>query len=318
MRRLPESIEAAGGRVLWVDRPGGVRLRAAVFGADGQGPWLVFLSGYVEFIEKNLESVTELVERGFRVATFDWRGQGLSTRALADPHKGHIDRFETHLDDLWAVLGAVGVPEDPVAIVGHSMGGHLAVRACLDRPGRFSRAVLLAPMIGIGRFGLSLASLSWLVDGLCGLGLGACYVPGGDGYGSANRRFEGNPLTADPERFAFVHTMIDRQPALALGDPTLGWVRAALRSIAWLNAPGRPESLQVPILAVVAGQERIVMNAATERFLPRLPDVRVLRLPEARHDILRETDPQRQAFWAACDAFLPAVAPVAATRAGTE
>ena len=105
-------------------RPGGVRLRAARFPAgrgSGDRGRCVFLSGYTEFIEKHLGSVAELTGRGFEVVTLDWRGQGLSDRALADRHKGHIDRMETHLEGLEAVLEAVdGFASGPSTVVAHS------------------------------------------------------------------------------------------------------------------------------------------------------------------------------------------------------
>lgn len=303
----PESVEAAGGRVQHVERPGGVRLRTAWFPAGGGGTRgrCVFLGGYTEFIEKHLGTIAELTARGFEVATLDWRGQGLSDRLLADRHKGHIDRMETHLDDLAAALSAVGgFAAGPLTMVAHSMGAHVALRTCMARPDRVSRAVLIAPMLGIGRPGLPTGLARRLVEWLSCTPLVESYVFGGAGYGPRRRRFEGNALTNDPEQFEQLHRLLDRNPDLALGDPTFAWVRAAFRSIAVVMAPGALEAVRTPLLLALAGQEAIVSNLAIEAAAARLPAARLVRFPEARHEILRECPPVRRAFWAAVDGFL--------------
>jgi len=51
--------------------------------AGRKGTVCIF-QGRAEFIEKYYEMARELRARGFAVATFDWRGQGLSQRALKD------------------------------------------------------------------------------------------------------------------------------------------------------------------------------------------------------------------------------------------
>src|SRR5436190_23687600 len=56
--------------------------------------------GRAEFIEKYFEVVNDLRERGFAVAALDWRGQGLSDRALPDRRKGHVGSFAEYDRDL--------------------------------------------------------------------------------------------------------------------------------------------------------------------------------------------------------------------------
>lgn len=306
---VPETVEAAGGSATLIERPGGIRLRAARFdpvSASGSEPRLcVFLSGYTEFIEKNLESIGELTDRGFSVLTLDWRGQGLSDRLLADRHKGHIDRMETHLEDLQAVLdGFAGFRDGRFFMVAHSMGAHLALRYAIDRPERVDRAVLIAPMLGIGRTGLPNWLARCLVEGFCLTPLAGSYIFGGAGYGPRRQRFEGNVLTQDQVRFERLHRLMAENPDLVLADPTFSWVRAALRSIEAVTVPGVLERVRIPLLLAVAGQDTIVSNAAIEAAAHRLPDAQVLRLSDAKHEILGELEPIRRAFWDAVDAFL--------------
>ena len=86
----------------------GARLRYACWNVPGTGVVkgsVVLLTGRGEFIEKYAtEVVGELLGRGYCVYAMDWRGQGLSDRALADRNKGHVDNFSTYMADLQLFL----------------------------------------------------------------------------------------------------------------------------------------------------------------------------------------------------------------------
>ena len=81
--------------------------------------------GRAEFIEKYFETVRELRARGFAVATLDWRGQGLSERALDDPRKGTSKTFPQYERDLDVFMNEVVLPDCPPPhfAIAHSMGG---------------------------------------------------------------------------------------------------------------------------------------------------------------------------------------------------
>src|ERR1700747_1167886 len=66
----------------------------------GRKGTVCIMQGRAEFIEKYFETVRDLRSRGFAVATFDWRGQGRSERALRDRHKGHVRDFAEYDTDL--------------------------------------------------------------------------------------------------------------------------------------------------------------------------------------------------------------------------
>lgn len=266
---------------------------------DARGVALV-LHGRTGFIEKYAEVMRELAALGLAVWSFDWRGQGLSTRLLDNPHKGHIDRFETYLEDLASFVGAVLAPEaaairGPRVLVAHSMGAHLALRHLHDRPRDFSLAALTSPMVCIRgpippRVQLGVAALG------ARFGRADRYASGGD-WGPRNQRFITNKRTHDRARFERVVASVRADPRLALGGPTLGWLAAAHRSIAVLLAPGYPERITAPVLAVAGGADAIVDTRATVRLMARLPAGRVVVVPEAKHEILHERDPQREPFW---------------------
>jgi len=302
-------IEASGGGVHWLEN-GGVRLRAAFWPGAGAGTML-FLHGRTEFIEKYIETVAELRQRGFAVWTLDWRGQGRSTRLLADPVANHVRSFDDYLQDLDSLL-AVAEPSHapPFLILGQSMGAHLALRLMARRPDVFEHAVLVAPMIDFlrpNRMPLRaahlLASLACTVPGMAGR-----FAPGTPRHPDRHRAFEANPLTSCTRRFAADLAWLDH-PGLAVGGATWGWIRAASGSIAAMRRPAFAAGVTTPLLMVLAGADRLVDNAAARRLAQRLPNVRLIEIDGARHEILREHDTHQAQFWAAFDAFIQPTSP---------
>ena len=298
------SIEDLGGTVRWIEADDGAKLRTAAFPVKGEDRGrLLFLSGFSEFIEKHLESIGDWQTRGFAVHTFDWRGQGLSDRALTNRDKGHVRDFEQFLADLDVVLREA-VPHGPLTLVGHSMGGHLALRLAHDRPARIARAVLIAPMIDLvlppGTHGIAhLAAM-----GLSWFGFDDHYVPGGQDYGPWRELFEGNVLTSDRRRFQATVDQIRANPPLRISAPTVGWAGAAFRSIGETRTPGYAEGVFAPTLVVGAGRDALVDVGAMRQMVGWLPRGRFVLIEEALHEILLERDELRNRFWRAFDGFI--------------
>jgi lysophospholipase len=282
----------------------GTRLRTARWPRDG-APLAVLVGGRGEFIEKHFETVADLVDRGFAVATMDWRGQGLSDRALPDRRKGHVADFAAYESDL-ALLVEREAPRGPVVLIGHSMGGHLVLRAAANRPGLCTRVVAVAPMIEIdfGRLGPRFPRLA--ARAAMAVGRSAAYVFGGAASDPVAMPFEGNPLTSDPGRFADMIEAIRSDPDLAVHGPTWGWLSAALASMDTLAASAR--RIAVPALLVAAGSDTVVVPAAIRRLAASMPHATLLDIPEARHEVLKERDEIRARFWAELDAFLAGIA----------
>ena len=284
--------------------PPGGRLRTAQW--SGPRGTVLLLNGRTEFIEKHLETVAALQSRGFAVLTMDWRGQGGSGRLLADPMRNHITSFQQHLADL-DLLVRTYVPAEPRPIMlAHSMGGHLGLRYLATRPGLFARAILTAPMIDMAlppRLTRRTARLlAWTATAIPLLG--ASFGPGTPRAPSPNRPFANNPLTTCPERFHADLAWLQSHPSLITGGATWSWLRAAADSIAAIHRPGFAEALDLPILMALAGDERLVSSKAAQTFAARLPEGRVLHLPAARHEVLRETRENQALFWAAFDEFV--------------
>jgi lysophospholipase len=267
---------------------------------------LCVFPGRAEFIEKYFEVVHDARARGFAVAMIDWRGQGLSDRALSDPRKGHVGGFSEFDTDLETFVREVVLPDcpPPFFALGHSMGGAVLLRAA--RRGRrwFDRVVLSSPMITLAGSAASRpARISARIMRL--LGFGRSYLPGGGATAVTSLPFVGNEVTSDPVRYARSAAVIDAEPKLGLGSPTIGWVDAAFRAMNEFADPSYPLQIRQPILIVAAGQDTVVSTPATGQFAVRLRVGSHLVVAGARHELLMEQDRYRAQFWAAFDAFVP-------------
>jgi lysophospholipase len=290
-----------------IKTPDGVNLRYARFAPPpGRKGTVVVLQGRAEFIEKYYETVRDLRARGFAVASFDWRGQGLSDRRLSDRHKGYVRDFSQYATDLDTVMEQVVLPDcpPPIYALAHSMGAAVAIRACHNGRRWFDRVVLLAPMIALApRHRIAMAgSLARL---LRYLGRGGAYVPTGSSDISGTENFLGNVVTSDPVRYARNVAVLEEEPALGLGAPTIAWTDAALKQMRQFRRPGYAGEIRQPMLLVAAGRDEVVSTPAIEEFGMHLLAGRHLILAGSRHEILQEQDQYRTQFWAAFDAFVP-------------
>lgn len=287
----------------WFARDGWAHRRFDWPAANPRGRILV-QGGRADIVEKYLETLAHFHGQGWSVTTFDWRGQGGSGRLSSDRHVGHADDFAVFVRDLadfWQDWRREG--EGKAALLAHSMGGHLALRALAERSIDPDAMVLVAPMVGI-RSPLG----AW-----AGERLAAALTRIGDPARPAwkarpDRRSAGHRqrlLTHDIDRFADEAWWYERQPDLLLGPPSWAWVLEAFRSGRSLGADPRLARTDVPILMLVAEADGLVDPRAALRLAATMPSVSVISFgDEAAHELLREADPVRTRVYAAIDAFL--------------
>ena len=287
--------------------PDGVSLRYARWSPPaGRRGTVCLFQGRAEFIEKYFETVADLRARGFAVATLDWRGQGLSDRLVADPHKGYVRNFSSYDLDLETFMREVVLPDcpPPIFALGHSMGGAILLRAARQGHRWFDRIVLSAPMIAL-RGGRALGAARATVRVMRLLGMGGSYVPGGDHALVGSRPFVGNMLTSDPVRYARNAATLEAEPALGIAAPTIAWADSAFKVMNDFAQPAYASQIRQPILIVGAGRDEVVSTQAIEEFAMRLRAGSHLMVAGAEHEVLMEQDRYRGQFWAAFDAFVP-------------
>lgn len=308
MSSTPIDIEAKADLIEWLDTPDGFTLRVGMFRATkrpNKGSVLL-LHGRNEALEKYDHVIDELNGRGFDVVSFDWRGQGRSTRFFNNGRRGYIDDFEQHAQDLDLVFTKIALPEarPPFYILAHSMGGLVALYAAPRLVNRLRRMVLASPFVALGDDTLSTGQMHALSSTLCFMGLGNIYLAGGD-LGSLNTAFISNKLTTDMQRFEHNRTLMDPEYGLGVGGPTAAWLRACTDAMAVIADPDHHARIHIPTLIIGSGADKIVSNAAIEDYANRLRSGALIMIDGARHELMQETAFYRAQFFAAFDAFIP-------------
>ncbi len=291
-----------------IKTPDGVNLRYARWQppAGRKGTVCIF-QGRSEWIEKYFETVRDLRARGFAVASLDWRGQGLSDRMLSDRRKGYVRDFADYDTDLETFMREIVLPDCPPPIfgLGHSTGATILIRAAHKGRRWFDRMVLTSPLIRLGGVDYTMGAGPIIVRAMRLAGFGSMYVPKSDTSIVESRPFLGNILTSDPVRYARNAAVLEAEPALALGAPTVAWVDSAYRAMAQLQERSYPAYIRQPILIVAGGSDQVVSTLAIEDFATMLRAGSHLVIVGAQHEILMEQDRFRSQFWAAFDAFVP-------------
>jgi pimeloyl-ACP methyl ester carboxylesterase len=113
----------------------GLRYHLREWGTPG-APMLVLLHGWMD-VSASFQFVVDALARDWHVVAPDWRGYGLTDKGPGDCYW-----FADYLADLDAILDAVGA-DAAVNLIGHSMGGNIALLYGGARPARVRALVNL-------------------------------------------------------------------------------------------------------------------------------------------------------------------------------
>jgi 2-hydroxy-6-oxonona-2,4-dienedioate hydrolase len=117
----------------------GLRLRVLESGAAADDP-VVLVHGWGACVYTFRFALEALARAGRRALTFDLRGHGLSDKPVG------LEDYETPalIGDLRELMDGCGL--ERADIIGHSLGGSVALKFALAHPSRVRRLVLVAPV----------------------------------------------------------------------------------------------------------------------------------------------------------------------------
>jgi pimeloyl-ACP methyl ester carboxylesterase len=223
----------------------------------GSGRPVVFLHGLQGGAQSWVPQLTLLSDR-FHIIAWDAPGYGES-----DPVSGSIDDFAT------AALEFITTHlSEPAAVVGHSLGGVIALRMASLEPRAMSRIVLSCTHPGHGRQPDADVSdrYSRRMEELATLPR--------DEYG---RRRARGMLPDD----APVHAVEAIARIASVVRPE--GIAAAIRAIESADLRPYLDAINLPALVVTCERDRVVSPERVSPLLERLPDVRHVRLPGLGH-----------------------------------
>ena len=242
-----------------------------------------------------VESLTETFFNNRRILAADWRGYGLTTGPATDSYW-----LPDYLGDLDALLRHL-CPDQPIDLVGHSMGGNVVMMYAGVRPARIRRLVNLegfgmpqtVPAMAPKRYAQWLDELQALDQGELN------FKPYADLEGVAKRLQKTNPrLRLDHAQFLAHHWA---QPTHEgqwelLGHPAHKLVNPNLYQVEEMLALYR--SITAPTLCVLAEDNemrtwwkgRYTLDEFKTR-IAQVPNLQTLSLPDCGH-MLHHDQPQ--------------------------
>ncbi|HKQ69617.1 MAG TPA: lysophospholipase [Polyangiaceae bacterium] len=245
-----------------------------IFAPQGAPQVAVLMTiGYFENQKRYREVVERWNDKGILVAIYDLRGHGLS-----EGPRGFIERFDDYLDDARDLLTELDHDPrwkqlSPPMLFGHSLGGLISIHTALRAPDRIGGLALSSPYLELAqkvpapklfvgkllsRFAPSISLEGTLKGKDCthDLAIAGAYDHDPMNFRKANVRWFTEAMAAQKRAFELAHR------------------------------------LNMPLFCLQAGEDRVTLPAATERFMERVSSVdrQYLRLPGLFHEILNETD----------------------------
>lgn len=278
----------SGGAAHWAETSDGVQIRVGHWPVAGARGTVLIFPGRTEFIEKYGQISAGLAKRGLASVAVDWRGQGLADRLVGNPLIGHVAHFTDYQKDVAAMIRVArefDLPR-PFFLLAHSMGGAIGLRAVMEGLA-VDAATFSGPMWGI-KIAPHLKPVAWALSTVMPrLGQGLRLPPGSrlehhvlvDG-------FDGNLLTRDPAQFEIMRQQLVAHPQLALGGPSMVWLREALSETRHLASRAAPN---LPCLTLLGSNERIVDIPAIERRMEGWKNGQLEIVPDGEHEVLMES-----------------------------
>lgn len=262
--------------------------------------------GFTEFAEKYFEVTRDLDAVGYHVWTLDWRGQGGSDRWLDDPLKPYNMGFDREARDLAQFVSKTVTTKTAAkpALIAHSMGAHIALRALHDHGELFSCAALSAPMLRFDTKPWPRPVAKLVVALAVMLGCGGCAAPADTEWRWKLPPIEEDPRSHDPARRGVHLEYYETKPELKLAGPTFGWIAQAFKSTEMMMQPDYLREIKTPILVGTAGADSIVQVEPQAELAATAPDATQRVFDGARHELWMELDDYRAPWLRAVLDFL--------------
>lgn len=270
--------------------PNGLTLTALELLGDPKNT-LVIIPGRGEIGHKYAELLFSLRSLNWRILILFSRGQGGSTRLLADSNRCHIDRFEYFRADIQFLLNKLYVKE--YKLMAFSLGALISLDLIVNGDHIPKKAALLAPYI-YPYFPLPKFVLRTLILSLGYLPLlKISYTPHGHNY--KRIPFADNHHSHSEIRYNLYHDYYAAHPELTIGGPTWGFLRQAyLTQMRLIHGDFK---FKIPIMGILAGNDKVVSSKEASAFLKKHThdnlDTKIITIENAYHDLLNESDQYR-------------------------
>lgn len=230
----------------------------------GNGGAIVLLHGYTGST-KDWACQVPLLAPAYRVIALDHRGHGMSS----GPHEEEGYSIPISSADVYELVRLLGI--DRCCLVGHSMGGYVALQCALDHPDRVRALVLVDTSSDASRVAPGYHELRAKLDNLAREeGIEAAFE-----YDATH-----NPLRV--ERFRRHPEWREVARRKALGTSVDGYIYVARSFEKWKPVTDRLGEIRVPAL-IFRGEEDVPFAAAGETLRDAIAGSELVIVPGAGH-----------------------------------
>ncbi|MBW2675286.1 MAG: lysophospholipase [Deltaproteobacteria bacterium] len=243
--------------------------------ADGEKARVVIAHGLGEHSGRYGNVVNRLLPRGISIWAPDHRGHGQS-----DGPRGYVFSFYQYIDDLHSLIGLARdtLPEGAkIFLLGHSLGGLIALRFAARFPEIIDGLIVSAPALGLPKEPSSV--LAFIVRILSTLRPTFSLANGLDASKISHDEEVVRAYLDDP----LVHDRV-----------TARWFTEFASA---MEVAGRSASeINIPFLMQLAGDDHLTSADASKRFFESLPltDKTLYIYKDLYHEIYNETQQQRE------------------------
>ncbi len=204
---------------------------------------LAIVHGFGEHSGRYPNVVKHFVPRGYAVYGFDHRGHGRSPGK-----RGHINAWSEFRDDVRAFVQLVATqePQRPIFMLGHSLGGLIALEYVLRDPASLRGVIASSPLLvqaGLSPVVVTLAKV------LSRVAPGTAIKTG----------LDASTISRDP---AVVKAYQDDPLVHSFGTPRLSTEITAAQN--WTNA--HAADLKLPLLLIVGSEDKLVPPEGGRKF----------------------------------------------------
>lgn len=222
-----------------------------------------------------------LLPGSWRVVIPDLRGHGLSAKPEG-PYS-----VELFAGDLWGLLQSLRI--DRAHVIGHSLGGAVALRLALDHPGAVRSLTVISGFCGVD-------------DRLRDLFQGLLVTAQAGGYGAFfDRALE---LANTPEFVAANAVMLAAAKEVMVRNASLSALVATLHACMKVDLTAQLPRVSVPTLVLAGAQDVFTGVSAAQAIADAVPGARTAVIAGAGHNVPvekpRETYAELQRFLSAC------------------
>lgn len=275
-----------------------ISLYTSFFTADECRGTVMLLHGFTENIEKFSEVIYGFLKEGYSVCAYDQRGHGRSYRDpnLKFHYLTHVEKFEDYLTDAELVYDRwMKDAKSPKILFSHSMGGAVAALTLERGMLSFDKAVFNSPMIApaTGNFP------AWTGRAICrgaklmGKSREMIFL---SGPYTGEEKFEDSCASGE-DRFNWYNEIRKTHPEFQNCSPTYSWLLESLKVCGKILAKGKPEKIAIPVILFQASDDQTVLADPQQTFVDRLPNGKLVRIENARHEIYRSGNEAVDTWW---------------------